>query len=131
MTKGEDMSVEETQNVVSRYLEGHSTDVLAQDAVFTMMGSGEEFHGPEAIAAMLQRFYHGIFEARVEERNLVVTDGQAVLEADVVGRLREPLGDIAPSDVEVQVPLCVVYDIREGSIEAARVYLETDRLRQR
>jgi len=125
------MSVEETQKVVHRYLEGHATDVLAQDAVFTMMGSGEVFEGPEAIAAMLQRFYHGIFEARAEERSLVVTDGHAVLEADVVGRLREQLGDIAPSDEEVRVPLCVVYDVRDRSIEAARIYLETDRLRQR
>jgi limonene-1,2-epoxide hydrolase len=124
------MSVEETTKVVRRYLEGHSTEVLAEDAVFTMMGTGAQFHGPDAIAAMLQHFYHGIFEAHAEERSLIVTDGHAVLEAEVVGQLREPLGDVAPSGAEVRVPLCVVYDLRGSSIAAARIYLETDRLRQ-
>ena len=123
------MSVEETQEIVSRYLEGHSTDVLGENAVFTMMGSGQSVEGPEAIGAYLAHFYNGIFEAHAEARNLVVADGRAVLEADVVGYLREQLGDIAPRDAEVRVPLCVVYDVKDGRIEAARIYLETDCLR--
>ena len=124
------MSMEETQRVIQRYLEGHASEVLAEDAVFTMMGSGDEFHGRHAIAAMLEGFYHGTFEAHAEERGLVIGDGGAVFEADVVGELRQPLGDIAPGSEEVRVPLCVVYDVQDGWIKAGRVYLETDRLRQ-
>ncbi len=48
--------METTFSVLRRYLKGHATDVLAEAAVFKMMGSGEEFHGREAIDAMLEGF---------------------------------------------------------------------------
>ena len=123
------MSVESTRAVVERYLGDHAVEVLAQDVVFTMMGSGQQFRGPEAVEAMIDGFYHGTFEARADARSLMVGDGHAVLEADVVGRLRLPLGEIEPSDDEVRVPLCVVYEVDGEAISAGRVYLETDRLR--
>jgi limonene-1,2-epoxide hydrolase len=124
------MSIESTRAVVERYLADHSADALDQEVVFTLIGSGQQFRGPQAVEEMLDGFYHGLFEARAERRSLLVGDGHAVLEADVVGQLRQPLGDIEPSDDEVRVPLCVVYEVEGEAIVAGRVYLETDRLRQ-
>lgn len=124
------MSLDKTRAVVDRYLAGHSVDALADEVVFTMMGSGEQFRGPEAVEAMIDGFYHGTFEAVAEPRSLLVGDGHAVLEADVVGRLRLPLDGVEPTDDEVRVPLCVVYEVEGEAIVAGRVYLETDRLRR-
>ena len=47
-----------------------------------------------------------MFRAHAQERNLVVANGGAVLEAEVVGRLCEQLGDNAPSESEVRIPRC-------------------------
>ncbi len=124
------MSVESTRAVMERYLAAHAGEALAQEVVFTMMGTGREFRGRQAVEDMLNGFYHGTFEARAERRTLLVGDGHAVLEADVVGRLRLPLGDIEPTDDEVRVPLCVVYEVDGDEIIAGHVYLETDRLRK-
>jgi len=123
------MTIESTQKIMRRYLAGHETDALADDATFTMMGSSEVFRGPTEITQMLHRFYHDTFEAQAEELALKVGDGWAVLEAKVVGRLREPLAGVAPSDTEVRVPLCVVYELDDHAITSARIYLETDCLR--
>lgn len=42
------MSEEKTREIVMRYLtaEHEATSLLAEDVVFTVMGSGEESHGP-------------------------------------------------------------------------------------
>ena len=123
------MSVESTRAVMERYLAGHAVEALAEDVVFTMMGSGQQFHGPLSVEKMIDDFYHSTFEAAAEPRSLLVGDGHAVLEADVVGRLRLPLAGIEPIDNEVRVPMCVVYEVEGEAVAAARVYLETDRLR--
>lgn len=123
------MSSDKTRDIVRGYLDGHATGQLADDAVFTMMGTNTVVRGRENIGAMLAGFYHGVFEAHAEERHLLVGDGWAVLEADVVGELRSQLGDIAPSERQVTVPLCVVYEVDDDAITGARIYLETDRLR--
>ncbi len=121
------MAVDQTRRVVRDYLEGHATDVIAEDAAFTMMGSGEVFRGREAIASMLNHFYHGIFEGRFEEGRLLVGDDWAVLEGEVVGELLEPVGGLAPNEGQVRVPLCVVYEVTGEYVAAARVYLDTSR----
>ncbi len=39
------------------------------------------------------------------------------------------VGGVAPSDAEVHVPLCIVYDVAGGRITEARIYFEAERLR--
>src|ERR1044071_3900625 len=82
------MSVESTRDVITRYVESNHTDLsmMADDVVFTNMGTGEEHHGIEGVRAMLQYVYHTAFDAHAETRNMIFADGKAVLEANFVGR---------------------------------------------
>ena len=81
------MSVESTREVMQRYFDAEHSDVsmLADDVVFTIMGTGQQNHGPEGVVGMLHYFYHVAFNAVAETKNLVISDGKAVLEADFTG----------------------------------------------
>lgn len=67
------MSTESTKEVMLRYLNsGHSDQsMLAEDATFIIMATGEEHHGREGVSAMLNYFYHTAFEADAETRTLL------------------------------------------------------------
>ena len=77
------MSVESTRAVLEQYLaaEHDDTSMLADDVVFTIMGTGEAYHGPQAVQQMLHVFYQVAFEATARTTNMIVADGQACLEA--------------------------------------------------
>ena len=116
------MSVESTRETVMAYLHGHDDSIVAEDAVFTIMDSGQEHRGREAVKGMLQYFYSIAFDAEAKTRNLIIADGQAVLEADFVGKHIGDFGGIPATGKEVNVPLCVVYDIEDNKIKRGRVY---------
>jgi steroid delta-isomerase-like uncharacterized protein len=124
------MTVDETRMVVENYLEGgHGAAGVAEDAVFTVMATGQQARGREEIAQLLQYFYHQAFEARADGVNLVVGEGKAVFEGDFTGRHVGEFAGLAASGREVHVPLCVSYDLADGQIVKARIYFETDALR--
>lgn len=120
------MSIDETRAVIKRYLRsGHSDlGVMAPDVVFTVMASGQESHGPEAVAAMLAYFYHGAFEATAEDLNLVVGEGTAIGEWTFVGRHIGEFAGVPATGKTVRVPLAVAYDLAGGQVRRARIYFE-------
>ncbi|MHB8588484.1 MAG: ester cyclase [Candidatus Dormibacteraceae bacterium] len=103
---------------------------MAADAVFTVMATGQEAKGREAITQLLDYFYHQAFDATAEERNLVIGDGQAVLEADFTGTHIGEFAEVAASGKKAHVPLCVAYELQGDQITKARIYFETDAFRQ-
>ncbi len=124
------MSVEETREVMSAYLQGHGARTIADDAVFTVMGTGEEARGRPAIGQMLEDLYQTAFDARAELRNMVVDDGVAMAEYRFVGRhIGEFLG-VRATGVAVDLPFCVAYDVENGTIVEARIYFEMEALRK-
>jgi steroid delta-isomerase-like uncharacterized protein len=121
------MSVDETRDVLERYFAAdHEVgDVMADDAVFRIMATGEEHRGPEAIGRMLDFFYHHAFAAEARARNLVIGEGSAVGEWDFIGRHTGEFAGVPATGKDVNVPLCVAYDLRDGKIVEGRVYFET------
>lgn len=126
------MSVESTRDTMMRYWQsGHSdTSMMSGDVVFTIMGTGQEFKGPEAVMGMLQYFYHVAFNADVDTTNAIIADGQAMTEGYFVGKHIGEFAGIPPTGKDVRVPLCVVYDLENDQLIRGRVYFETDALRQ-
>jgi steroid delta-isomerase-like uncharacterized protein len=126
MTSTAPMSVDETREVIERYIaSGHSdVSMLADDVVFRVMASGDEHRTPAGVAGMLGYFYHVAFEATAEARSLVVGPGSAVFEADFVGRHIGEFAGVPATGKDVRVPLCVCYDLRGGKIAEGRVYFE-------
>lgn len=120
------MPVEQTRQLLEQYLASAHQDLsmMADDVVFTAMGTGEEHHGPEGVRRMLHHIYHVAFDARAELRTLVCEESHAVLEAILVGRHIGEFAGVPATNRDVRVPLCVVYDIRNDSIHRGRVYFE-------
>jgi steroid delta-isomerase-like uncharacterized protein len=120
------MTIDQTRAVMARYLaSGHADlEVMAPDVCFTVMATGQEFRGPEAIAAMLGYFYHGAFEAQATNERLLVGDGRAVGEWDFVGRHTGEFAGVPATGKEVTVPLAVAYDLEDGKVVRGRVYFE-------
>lgn len=125
-----DMGSKETKEVLERYLNGHDPDAVAPDAEFTVMGTGQQARGRVEIEGLLEFFYHRAFQATAEMKNLVIDGDRAVLEADFVGRHVGDFGDLRASGKSVRVPLCVAYELRQGKIQTAHIYFETDSLRK-
>lgn len=117
------MSLNETRRVLEAYWEEHDPRFVAEDAVFTMQPTGEEIRGREAIAKHLAGFYHGALEARAVRTNAIVSDGAGVLEARVQGRHTGMFAGIPATGRDVDVPLCVTYEVSDGLIQRARIYL--------
>lgn len=123
------VSLEETRQVVDKYLHGHDTSVIADDATFELMASGEKVQGKAAIEGLLDGFYSKTFTAKYEVKRVTYGEGRAVLEADFYGKQNMEFAGIQPSPKEVHVPLCVSYDVSGGKITRARVYFLADAIR--
>ena len=126
------MSVESTRETIIKYLSSAhgDTSTMAEDVVFTVMGTGQESHGPEGVSGMLHYFYHVAFDATAETKNMVFADGQAVWEGELVGKHIGEFAGIPATGKSVRVPLCVVYDLENDKIKRGRVYFETPVLLQ-
>ena len=120
------MSIESTRKVMEQYANSEHSDVsmMAEDVVFTIMATGQQHKGPDGVLGMLQYFYHIAFEATAETKNFFVADGKAVLEADFIGKHIGEFAGIPATGKDVNVPLCVVYDLENDQIKRGRVYFE-------
>lgn len=127
-----EMSVENTQATMSRYFNSEHGDVsmMAEDVVFTIMATGQEHCGPAGVLSMLNYFYHVAFDATAITRTTLFGDRNAMVEADFVGRHIGEFAGIPATGKDVQVPLCVVYDLENDQIKRGRVYFEMPALLQ-
>jgi len=114
-----------------KYLAEHDLSMISEDAIFTMMGSGEEARGRKSIDNLLDFYYNKAFSASNKERNLIISNGTVVLETDFFGKQNLLFAGILPakSGREVHIPMCVVYNVKDQKIYSARIYFETDALR--
>lgn len=121
------MSVESTRETMMRYFnsEHGDTSMMADDVEFTIMDTGQQEVGPDGVMQMLNYFYHVAFEATAETKNLVIADGQAVLEAYFTGKHIGEFVGIPATGRDVRVPLCVAYDLENDRIKRARIYLSS------
>ena len=112
-----------TRGVLEAYWQNHDPAFMADDAVLTLMPTGEEIRGREAIARHLHHFYHEAFDARAERTNAIFGENKGLLEAMVVGTHTGEFGGIAATGKPIRVPISVSYELENGLIKAARVYL--------
>jgi hypothetical protein len=116
-------ATETTRQVLEAYWKNHDPKYVAEDAVFVMLPTGEEIKGRDAIAKHLDAFYHGSLTAHAEVVNSVFSDNKGLLEAVVVGTHTGEFAGIPATGRPVRVPLAVSYDLENGLIKRARIYL--------
>ena len=116
---------------IEEFFETHDVIYIAENAVFKNMSTGEEIKGRKAIADMLNYLYHVAFDAKAIVNNTVITKNHALLEASFVGKHMGEFAGIAATGKQVNVPLCVTYDLNEdGLIQNGRIYMLTDVMMQ-
>ncbi len=119
------MEVTSNKNPIADYFETHDTKYIAEDAVFINMDSGEKTIGRQAIGEMLHYIYHIAFDAHADIINTIITKDKAVLEANFVGKHIGEFAGISATQKNVEVPLCVTYDLDNDLIKRARIYMSS------
>lgn len=122
------MSAESTREVIERYFAGHDVDVLAEDAVFINMDTGERYEGRDAVNGMLAEVYDVGFDAEVGVRKLTVADGTVLGEFSFKGTHKGEFAGIAATGRTVEYDFAVAYEVRDGQVTEGRMYVPTTRL---
>jgi steroid delta-isomerase-like uncharacterized protein len=110
------------QNMLD-YVTTHDVKYVAEDAVFKHLGTGEVYTGRAEIGAMLHYMYHVAFDARAEMTHYIVTEDKAQMEGFFRGRHIGAFAGIPATNKEVNVPICVTYNLKDGLIQEARIYM--------
>jgi hypothetical protein len=116
-------SIESTRTTLEAYWREHDPKYVAEDAVFIMLPTGEEMHGRKTIDEHLKAFYHGSLTANAEVVGSIFSEKRGLLEAMVVGKHTGDFAGIPATGRDVRVPLAVVYDMENGLIKKAHIYL--------
>ncbi|MGK2961910.1 MAG: ester cyclase [Gemmatimonadaceae bacterium] len=124
------VAIDRTRDLLEAYWKEHDPKYVAEDAVFVMMPSGEEIRGRDAIAKHINGFYHGALDARAEVVNSVFGENEGLLEALVVGKHTGVFAGIPATGRDVRVPIGVAYEVEDGLIKRARIYLMVNVLLQ-
>lgn len=114
---------ERTRQVLEAYWKSHDPKYVAEDAVFTMLPTGEEIRGRAAIAKHLDEFYNKSLTAHAEVVSSIFSDNKGLLEAMVVGTHTGEFAGIPATGKNVRVPLAVSYEVEDGLIRRARIYM--------
>jgi len=110
------------QNILD-YFKTHDPKYIAEDAVYRNLSTGEVYTGKEEIGGMLHFMYHVAFDAKAETISYVIAENKAVVEAYFKGRHIGEIADLPITNREVDIPLCVSYDLQNGLIKEARIYM--------
>ena len=122
VTMQKEALIQTRQNVLD-YFKTHDLKYIAEDAVFRNLSTGEVYTGKEEIGGMLHFMYHVAFDAKAETINYVIEEDKAVVEAYFKGRHIGEIAGFKATNKEIDVPLCVSYDLKDGLIKQARIYM--------
>jgi len=125
------MSVEATSATMRSYLDaflarGDFAGYFTDDVTWTIVGGDQELQGRQPVYDFLIWMHTQAFDAHPKVKTVVIGDGQAALEADFVGTHTGEFLGMPATGKSVQVPYCVVYDLRGDKITALRAYIPMD-----
>jgi len=108
------------------FLATHDVKYIAEDVVYNNMSTGEVFKSKEEVGAMLYFMYHVAFDAKAEITNTIITEKKAVFEGNFKGTHIGEIAGVPATNKEVNIPICVCYDLEDGLIKKGRIYFLGD-----
>ena len=120
------MSAEQNLQIVRDYLAGRGPELLAEDATLHDWTQPEPIRGREAIEAALHLYYEEAFSgASATYRNWIASEDCVVLEFTFQGVNTGSLWGRPPTGKRVEVPMCAIYDVQDGTIRRLRLYYDS------
>ena len=120
------MSAEQSLQIVRDYLAGRGPELLAEDAALIDWTQPEPVRGRDAIEAAFHHYYEEAFsQASAKYRNWVASDDCVVLEFTFRGVNTGSLRGCPPTGKSVEVPMCAIYDVQDGTIRRLRLYYDS------
>jgi steroid delta-isomerase-like uncharacterized protein len=130
------MSAADNERIVRRYLEAFNardwaahSDLLAEDVVMEVPGTGERHEGREAVTASERAWTDAFADGRIDIDHLAAGGDTVVAEYTGTGTHTGPLGgpegEIAATGRHGSLKLCDVFVIRDGRIAEVREYFDT------
>ena len=104
------------------FLATHDVKYIAEDVVYKNMSTGEVYNSKEEVGAMLNFMYHVAFDAKAEITNTIITEKKAMFEGNFKGKHIGEIAGVPATNKEVNIPLCVCYDLEDGLIKNGRIY---------
>ena len=110
------------QNLLD-YFETHDLKYVNDNAKFRLLNTGEQYTGKADIGAMLHYMFSVAFNAKLERTSHLVSENKAYVEGFFTGTHVGEFAGIPPTNKKVRVPACVTYDLKDGRIQEARIYM--------
>ena len=98
--------------------------VLHPDYTYTG-GDGQTLKGPEAGIAVYQMFATAFPDGKLDIQHVHIAGDTAIVEPIGRGTHRGDLMGIAPTGRRIEVPICFVFEVRDGKIVTEREYFDT------
>jgi predicted ester cyclase len=114
----EAMSVAATQATMTAYLDA----LLGGDVVLTVMDTGQEVTGKQAVVDTIIALHQQMFSAQPELTGLIVGQGTAAAELVFAGTHTAEFAGIPATGRSVRVPYAAFYDLADGKITAIRLF---------
>lgn len=102
---------------------------VAPDGKIVVVGTGDEFVGPEGARQYNQQWYDGFPDGRITVDNLIDAGDTVVVEftgrGTHTGPLATSMGEIPATGRSLTLKLCDVLTFRDGKIMEQRTYFDT------
>ena len=108
------------------FLATHDVKYIADDVEYKNMSTGEVFNSKKEVGDMLNFMYHVAFDAKAEITNTIITEKKAMFEGNFRGRHIGEIAGVPATNKEVNIPICVCYDLEDGLIKKGRIYFLGD-----
>ena len=102
---------------------------MAPDGKIVVVGTGDEFVGPEGARRYNKQWYDGFPDGRITIDNTVEAGDTVVVEftgrGTHTGTLATSMGEIPATGRSLTLHLCDVLEFRDGKIATQRTYFDT------
>ena len=115
-----------TRKNMEAYFATHDPQYIHPDGEYINMSTGEVIKGREAVGNFLHDFYHIAFDAKAVLIGNIITEKRAMIEGYIVGKHIGEFAGIPATQRDVNVPICVTYELEDGMIRTARIYILAD-----
>ncbi|HWQ13547.1 MAG TPA: ester cyclase [Roseiflexaceae bacterium] len=130
------MAAQDALSIAREHYDGYNrrdfarvAELIAADAAWHNVATGEMFHGPEGYLQFINGWSEAMPDSTVQVTNLAAAGEVVVCEftgrGTHTGPLMTPAGPVPPTGRTVDVPFCEVLQVRGGKIVGARTYFDS------